>query len=57
MEIKYIVRACIDGVEGYFFTDSKAIKDRLKRYEAELPFVGKIVERPNKLGQLFMTII
>ena len=56
-KVKYIVRACIDGVEGYFFTDSKAIKDRLKRYEAELPFVGKIVERPNKFGQLFMTII
>ncbi|MBR2168137.1 MAG: RNA-directed DNA polymerase [Paludibacteraceae bacterium] len=54
---KYIVRAFIDGVEGYFFTDAKAIKDRLKRYEAELPFVGKIVERTNKLGQLFMTII
>ena len=56
-QIKYIVRAYIDKVEGYFFTDSKAIKDRLKRYEAELPFVGKIVERPNKFGQLFMTII
>ena len=53
---KIIVQARINETEGYFFTQSIGIWDKLKRYKDELPFAGKIVERPNKYGQMFMTI-
>ena len=53
---KIIVKAMIDGVEGYFFTESIGIWDKLKRYNEQLPFSGKVVERPNKYGKMFMTI-
>lgn len=53
---KIIVKAVIDGVEGYFFTESIGIWDKLDRYKEQLPFSGKIVERPNKYGKMFMTI-
>lgn len=53
---KIIVKAMIDGVEGYFFTESIGIWDKLKRYKEQLPFSGKVVERPNKYGKMFMTI-
>lgn len=53
---KIIVKAMIDGVEGYFFTESIGIWDKLKRYNEQLPFSGKVVERPNKHGKMFMTI-
>lgn len=53
---KIIVKAMIDGVEGYFFTESIGIWDKLRRYKEQLPFSGKVVERPNKYGKMFMTI-
>ena len=53
---KIIVKAMIDGVEGYFFTESIGIWDKLKRYKEQLPFSGKVVERPNRYGKMFMTI-
>ena len=53
---KIIVKAVIDGIEGYFFTESIGIWDKLDRYKEQLPFSGKIVERPNKYGKMFMTI-
>ena len=55
-EDKIIVKAKIDDVEGYFFTQSIGIWDKLKRYNEQLPFSGKVVERPNKYGKMFMTI-
>lgn len=53
---KIIVQARINDTEGYFFTQSIGIWDKLKRYKDELPFAGKIVERPNRYGKMFMTI-
>ena len=55
-EEKIIVKAIIDNVEGYFFTKSIGIWDKLKRYKDQLPFSGTVVERPNKEGKMFMTI-
>lgn len=55
-EEKYIVQAIIDGEEGYFFTGSIGITDKLERYQEQLPFTGKIIELPNKYGKMFMTI-
>ena len=55
-EEKYIVQAIIDGEEGYFFTGSIVITDKLERYQEQLPFTGKIIELPNKYGKMFMTI-
>lgn len=55
-EEKYIVQANIEGELGYFFTNAVGIYDKLERYECELPFTGKIIQRKNGRGQYFLTI-
>lgn len=53
---KIIVKVIIEEEEGYFFTESEAIWDKLKRYQEQLPFQAKVIEVPNRYGQLFMTL-